>query len=132
MKNEFVSYEAAVELKQLGFDEPCFGYYRLPRFGYYGLPNEVLCGEYEMIETQINFPDIKYKEAPLYQQAFRFLREEYGDLLLPEYGRVPHFTIISNLVLQDGLPIEESESICLQQMIQCVKSRSTNFNSIPL
>ena len=27
MKNVFVSYEIAFELKQLGFDEPCFGYF---------------------------------------------------------------------------------------------------------
>ena len=27
MEKEFVTYEIALELKQLGFDEPCFGYY---------------------------------------------------------------------------------------------------------
>ena len=27
MKNEFVTYEITVKLKELGFDEPCFGYY---------------------------------------------------------------------------------------------------------
>ncbi len=129
MKNEFVSYEAAVELKQLGFDEPCFGYFQENK-------TRVIIDNSGLI-TNSNFSKIFSEDrfrlvTPLYQQAFRFLREEYGDLLLPEYGRVPHFTIISNLVLQDGLPIEESEPICLQQMIQCVKSRSTNFNSIPL
>lgn len=70
-------------------------------------------------------------QLSVYKQAFRFLREEYGDLLLPEYGRVPPFTIISNLMLQDGLPLEELEPICLQLLIQSVKSGLTN-NSIPL
>jgi hypothetical protein len=27
MENEFVSYEHAIRLKELGFDEPCFGFY---------------------------------------------------------------------------------------------------------
>jgi hypothetical protein len=25
MKNEFIPYEQSLELKELGFDEPCFG-----------------------------------------------------------------------------------------------------------
>lgn len=28
MKEQFVTYEIALKLKELGFDEPCFGYYR--------------------------------------------------------------------------------------------------------
>ena len=27
MKTEFIPYEQALELKELGFDEPCFGRY---------------------------------------------------------------------------------------------------------
>ena len=27
IEKEFIPYELALELKQLGFDEPCFGYY---------------------------------------------------------------------------------------------------------
>lgn len=27
MKDQFVSYPIALKLKELGFDEPCFGYY---------------------------------------------------------------------------------------------------------
>ena len=28
MKEQFVTYEIALKLKELGFDKPCFGYYR--------------------------------------------------------------------------------------------------------
>jgi hypothetical protein len=28
MKKEFISYEQALALKELGFDEPCFGYWK--------------------------------------------------------------------------------------------------------
>jgi len=30
MNKEFVSYDIALTLKELGFDEPCLGNYRLP------------------------------------------------------------------------------------------------------
>ena len=40
MEKEFVSYEQALALKELGFDEPCFGYYE---------PN----GELDYIENHI-------------------------------------------------------------------------------
>ena len=55
MEKEFVTYNLALELKELGFDEPCFGY----RDG---------CG-YLMIKS---IPHCVIS-APLYQQAFRWL-----------------------------------------------------------
>ena len=74
MEKEFVSYEIALELKELGFDEPCFGYYR---------PN----GNLEYVESHI-VKDFSYLAknsewqdlvaAPLYQQAFRWFREKYN------------------------------------------------------
>jgi len=66
MNKEFITYEQALALKELGFDEPCFGFY---------YPN----GKLIQIHT-IGFPDDK-KDcilAPLYQQAFRFIRENHN------------------------------------------------------
>jgi hypothetical protein len=71
MKNEFVSYEIALELKELGFDEPC------------------ICGynDYHLLRSKISSSfdgdfvkwDEKYDKdlkAPIYQQVFRWLREQ--------------------------------------------------------
>ena len=73
MNNEFVSYEMALALKELGFDEPC------------------ICGynDYHLLRSKISSSfdgdfvkwDEKYDKdlkAPLYQQAFRFFREKYN------------------------------------------------------
>ena len=63
-----IPYESALKLKELGFDEPCFGKF------YY---NQLEIGG---IWTNNDFkeePDI-FISAPLYQQAFRFFREKYN------------------------------------------------------
>lgn len=66
MKNEFITYEQALALKELGFDEPCFGYYNIdPQ-----LKNPV----FNMVKP---FEHIWCLPAPLYQQAFRWFRENH-------------------------------------------------------
>ncbi|MCF8339675.1 MAG: hypothetical protein K9I82_01740 [Chitinophagaceae bacterium] len=74
MEKEFVSYEIALELKQLGFDDPCIGKF------YY---NQLEIGG---IWTNNDFkedPDI-FISAPLYQQVFRWFREKYGVYARPD------------------------------------------------
>ena len=64
MNKEFIPYEQALELKQLGFDETCFRYYT--KHGY--------LDDYTPIGLSAYFSC----HAPLYQQAFRFFREKYN------------------------------------------------------
>ena len=58
MNKEFVKYEQALALKELGFDEPCIGYY----------------DEGGNLYTEM----VEVLKAPLYQQAFRWFRENHG------------------------------------------------------
>jgi hypothetical protein len=74
LEKEFLPYEQSLALKELGFDEPCFGYYE---------PNKKF--KYLNWETFKDFPYLaKNSEwqdlygAPLYQQAFRWFREKYS------------------------------------------------------
>ncbi len=75
MKNEFITYEQAVALKELGFDERCFGHYN-PNGVFFW---KILCSDEDNDHT-LSVKDIMehvadgYVEAPLYQQAFKFLR----------------------------------------------------------
>lgn len=69
MEKEFVSYEIALALKELKFDEECLAYYKG------GLTNELI------IEDTFGNITGRYKyrvTAPLYQQAFKFFREKYN------------------------------------------------------
>ena len=64
MEKEFIPYEQALALKELGFDEPCLGYYIELRNPVEGLLKIGL--------------DNDYLQAPIYQQTFKFFREKYG------------------------------------------------------
>ena len=76
MENEFVTYEQAVALKELGFDEPCFKVVE-------GGPIDI-------------FP-YKKLDVPLYQQAFRWLYQKLGI----EKGVMPLDTESQQLLLKE-------------------------------
>ena len=63
MNKEFVPYEESLALKELGFDEPCFTWY----WDDIGLYNGLEYGNHNKREHVVS--------APLYQQAFRWFRE---------------------------------------------------------
>jgi hypothetical protein len=63
MEKEFIGYTEALSLKELGFDEPCLGFYD-------DLDNNKPIGG--------NFPCDGKNSAPTFSQCFRFFREEYG------------------------------------------------------
>jgi hypothetical protein len=67
MKNEFVPYGIALAMKELGFDEACIFYYA-PDAITISKPTTGVCSSdrYGIIAS------------PLYQQAFRWFREEHG------------------------------------------------------
>lgn len=70
MKKQFVSYKIALALKELGFNEECFGWY------YLNNPDYI---EYERCKlkdcTDIHIP------APLWQQVEDWFREKHGALI---------------------------------------------------
>jgi hypothetical protein len=65
-EKDFVPYEQALELKELGFDEPCFTWYW----------DDI--GMYNGLEFGNHNQNSNYVSAPLFQQAFRWFREKYG------------------------------------------------------
>ncbi len=80
MKDEFVDYEIAYIMKEIGFDDPCFATYSnhdqklsgLPLINMEGLPANAI--EYSWKNSSIHPTNIA---APLYQQVFRWFRDEY-------------------------------------------------------
>ena len=130
LEKEFINYELALELKQLGFDEPCLAsYYHAGKK--LDIAEYVRHGEYTVL-------------APLFQQAFRWFREKY-DLdysLLPEsssghrlstrtfniviYKYHMNMNVQAEIVRIDGKIArynkrEEAELACLKKLIEIVK-----------
>ena len=73
MKKEFIPYEQALALKELGFNEPCIAIYSNanPKTGLYTLKKYRL-----KLIKQASQKD-KGVKAPLYQQVFRWFREKH-------------------------------------------------------
>jgi hypothetical protein len=65
MEREFVPYELAVKLKALGFNRACFGLYAPPSKTVFLHHYGVLTAKEQVL-------------APLYQQVFRWFKEEHG------------------------------------------------------
>jgi hypothetical protein len=120
MEKEFVPYELALELKQLGFDEKCFSFYDkyedlYESEGYYSYKDNV-CSD-EVV-------------APLYQQAFRWFREKYKVRFFIESGMSSNWGEFFKVIFPDGeqrgmsyITYEEAELACLKKLIEIVKEK---------
>jgi len=127
MTNEFIPYEQALALKELGFDEPCFGLWNLNNGKH----------EVDIIGVCKYSKEFKYREvlAPTFSQAFRWFREKYnidswvqpftseksnGDLYLPDES-YSYFIFKDGVWVADGVDFlepEEAELACLKKLIE--------------
>jgi len=125
MENEFVTYEIALRMKQLGFDEPCFGWYadetHLSIRPQYIQPND---------------PNNVYNWclAPTFSQAFRWFREKYGLWFRPDYydemkeynfqgsiHELGKYSAISDI--GNHKTPEEAELACLEKLLEIVEEK---------
>jgi hypothetical protein len=121
LQKEFVPYELALRMKQLGFDEPCLGFYNKedrPNLGY--------CTNSFQDDTTL---EIKCT-APLYQQAFRWFREKYQlqseifwitDMNCFWYKTGKFKYSSRDLSKNDYKTYEEAELACLEKLIEIVE-----------
>ncbi len=123
MSKDFTLYPEALELKQLGFDEPCFGVYFNPT-------QELLIGKKVNEYTK----DVR-TPAPTFSQAFRWFREKYG--LGHMINGIGHESFIMNiggmLHIFNGFEFktyEEAELACLKKLIEIANEKHTNSKGI--
>jgi ABC-type glycerol-3-phosphate transport system substrate-binding protein len=77
MEKGFVPYQQALELKELGFDEPCFGKFY---HNHLEIGGSWLNSEFNKDKKDGNI----FTSAPLYQQVFRWFREKYNAHIYPQ------------------------------------------------
>ena len=125
MEKEFVTYELALKMKQLGFDEPCLGFYNKedrPNLGY--------CTNSFQDDTTL---EIKCT-APTFSQAFRWFREEYQlhstITSISQESWQWHITkpgeSLGKLYDEDFYTYEEAELACLEKLIEIVEQKNEN------
>ncbi len=119
MEKEFIAYEQALELKELGFDEECFGYYSF--------------SEKITLKSCFNRTPIilsgKKCSIPLYSQVFRWFRENY-DLMFPinkddigqYYFSIPNSDRLLDTKCYCYASYEEAEFECLKKIIEIIKN----------
>jgi len=127
MEKEFISYEQALILKELGFNEPCFGWWFVDE--------KMLFIEKSKKSTSDNI-----LQAPLKQQVFEWFREKHGYCVsirkryFQTDGRTEYNYFIyppnSNEHLEHNLldeydTWEETESACIDDLIKLVKGDGT-------
>jgi hypothetical protein len=120
MKKEFNPYEQALALKELGFDEPCFGWYTLEGDG----AKPIFVFEYCLKQ------DIGLCLAPTFSQAFRFFRKNYGVKVISvggddseRYNYLIHLKDNTQVFGEKKDTYEEAELSCLNKLIEIVKNK---------
>ena len=121
MNKEFVKYEQALALKELGFDEPCL---------------------FHTLKGEINFYNpfsLEYNigvSAILCQQAFRWFREKHkqDSLVVPSgdstgktngyYYEIVFDFSKENIESESFKTYEEAESACLDKLIEICKTKT--------
>jgi len=124
MNKEFIPYEQALELKELGFNEHCFGWFTNSylRIGSV-VENKHVQGEDETL-------------APLYQQAFRWFREKHGlDYEITYAGKkgeyhafVDEYIYGNNGNSPSIFSYEEAELACLKKLIIIVERKPEAYS----
>ena len=133
MEKEFVPYNLALKLKELGFNEGVLAQYRVD--GY-------LCWGKDDCSLGSDISDEDYKNncfsefgcrAPLWQQAFRFFREKYGlhyiickNIQMDGYGYrevilIPCTEENENTIFKT---YEEARLECLKKLIEIAKEQN--------
>ena len=143
MNKEFIPYEQALELKELGFNEHCIAYYFIFQdkliFSYTAIYDSG--DEYFDLVTNDNPSNSKeFVTAPLYQQAFRWFREKHTyqcyiqfmnnsyaywigiksiDFYYHSFNSTPRDMKIDS----SWETYEEAELACLKKLIEIVKNK---------
>ena len=121
MEKDFVPYEQAVALKELGFDEECFAWYVSKNYGL----------EFGKVIQSSLIKDAII--APTYSQAFRLFREKHGYFSSPMQSTKPSGIEYDWLITKDidesrifvktvgyFTTYEEAELECLKKLIKIV------------
>ena len=134
MEKEFIPYEQALELKELGFDEPCLKYQWNDTVESKWMSGSVRPNHLHIQKFFKDSEDNYTISIPTFSQAFRWFRDKYNlcgwvqesyfkgrQLYQYHISRIETLKIISNVF--EGT-FEEAELDCLKKLIKLVKTKN--------
>ena len=131
MNKEFTTYEQALALKELGFDEPCLGFYN--HQGQLILMTQEDENSIQVYKNSYVKLGKQYA-VPLYQQAFRWFREKHdlafliincADTNEPKEYEIQIFTETGMIIDKWHSTYEEAELECLKKLIEICKEKKS-------
>jgi hypothetical protein len=136
INKDFTLHPEALELKQLGFDEPCFTFYQVE----YHENSPIMVDDNDQYRIT-GFRTCKnseipshYISCPTYSQAFRWFREKYKlkCCIIPLVCEQGYSDLYESRIHQEKHSIsrignykihEEAELACLKKLIEIVKEK---------
>jgi hypothetical protein len=124
MEKEFIAYEQALALKELGFDEPCFKYI------YVGDTGNNIDHYLEVVPSKAkNYNEDSLSiSQPTFSQSFRWFREKHGLVIVIKPIADKRLELGYNLT-KNGLIMgayttyEKAELACLKNLIEISKNK---------
>lgn len=131
-EKEFVPHQESLELKNLGFNEPCLAWRNKSGI----LLMDITIGSYSPLDDPYKQEDFELEKectCPTFSQAFRWFREKgFHSAIMPKI--TPSNTTV--YYIYEGKPkkdwnncfksYEEAELVCLRKLIETVKNEKAN------
>lgn len=125
---EFIPHTQALELKQLGFNEPCWAWYNIPdediRYCY-SEGRSPITNIQEEWDAKIDGKPVENVGLPTFSQVFKWFRDEHQLHNFIEYDSVEelYLIVVQYDYKKDTNTYEEAELECLNYLIQILKSK---------
>lgn len=144
MEKEFVPYELALKLKELGFEDECMAFYEMSlteveheddgKSGPFGWEKGELSFEKRFFINNHSFIDNSDENwiqfaAPTFSQAFRWFREKHNLCMvikpIDDKNLDVGYALTKNeLIMRAYTTYEKAELACLEKLIEIVEFKS--------
>jgi len=125
---EFVPIFIAEKLKELGFDEPCFGYYKHPNNQF-----AIIVDGHNNVGVKRNSEFGKACSAPLWQQVFRWFRDKHGyHGSVDSVDKIAEWKIVS-IHLEKAIrsssihAYDDAQLVCVEKLIEIIENNKKSL-----
>jgi len=113
MENEFIPYQQALDLKELGFRDECAAQF---------LDVDNLELKWQK-HRNMSINESRLLQAPLYQQAFRWFRDKHNFTYSIGKTNIAVLHVGTTFLLQDNTTYQDAEIATIKAFIDILKNR---------